>query len=97
MIPINIVYWFAFAYLERQRKIAINEAFNNFLEDMLPPDEDEVVGLNTPSNNVNMEPQEDVDSLVNQNLSLESLKLLWPRIGYFLLNLGLVRQDFIIT
>ena len=58
MIPINIVYWFAFAYLERQRKIAINEAFNNFLEDMLPPDEDEVVGLNTPSNNVNMEPQD---------------------------------------
>ncbi len=89
MIPINIIYWMSFSYLEKQRLIAINEACETFFDGI---DEDEVVYLNDNAKAAQLKSNEDVDSLVNQSLNIYNLKKLWPKIGYFLINLGLVKS-----
>lgn len=80
MIPSNILYWEAFTYLQTQ---VYKKPSNFILKDPIKITTDEQA--NTVS-------KEEIDALVNRDLSCKNLKRIWPHIGFFVINIGLVLE-----
>lgn len=78
MIPTNFIYWLAFEYLEKKRLNTIIEEETSVLK--------ERPGQITPV----MEDKEEVDSIINEELTSRNLKKVWPKVGFLVVNLGLV-------
>ena len=78
MIPTNIVYWIAFAYLENRRLSTIIEEEKSELHDK--PEEINQV----------LPDKEEVDAIINDELTVRNLRKVWPKVGYLVTNLGLV-------
>lgn len=79
MIPSNIIYWEAFTYLQVQ----IYKKPNNFILKSSK-------NLNAEGISESSVSKEEIDALVNKELSCKNIKKIWPRIGFYVVNIALV-------
>jgi hypothetical protein len=79
MIPSNILYWEAFTYLQAQ----IYKKPNNFIL------KSGNQGITETSSSISVS-KEEIDALINRELNCKNIKKIWPRIGFYVINLALV-------